>query len=70
MADQDQKHTRAIRSIERLRDRLFCMVNGDTTVDIGTLLYQLNKDVVVLGGSARSLDPSDIKPRFFVEVDR
>lgn len=60
--------SKEIRSLENLRNRLRDMVNGDDTVDIGTLLYQLNEDVGSLGGEKVKLGSGEIMSRFFVEM--
>ena len=60
---------REIASLEHLRDRLRDMINGDSSVDIGSLLYSLNDDIGRLGGNKVKLEPREIRPRFFVETE-
>lgn len=58
---------RVIARLENLRNRLRDLLDGDTNVDLGTLLYVLNDDIGVLGGTKVQLRPEEIHSRFFRE---
>jgi hypothetical protein len=55
-----------IASLEYLRMRLRNLIAGDYTVDLGSLVDQLNKDIGSLGGQKVRLSPEEIKPHYFV----
>lgn len=63
------KQVLAVQQIENVRNRLRDMVRGDEYVDIGTLLYSLNEFLPDIGGKSIELVPSDIRSRFFLEVE-
>jgi len=58
-----------IAGLEYIRDRLRDLINGETTVDVGTLLYGLNNNIGRLGGKKVDLTRDEIRSRFYTEID-
>jgi len=58
---------KGMRNLEKVREKLRKLVNGNTCIDVGELLYWLNEGIVELGGKDAELYPYETKPRYFSE---